>query len=676
MRLLLVAHRLPCTVRVVDGNLDLVASPGGVATGLAGAHRDNQSLWVGWPGPLDGLDEATRASLRAQLAEARLVPVELSPEEERGAYEGYANAVLWPLFHYEANRLPLDVRDFDVYRSVNERFADVVASLHQPGDVIWIHDYQLFLVPQLLRRRIPDAKIGFFLHIPFPSSEVFRTLPHRDAVLEGLLAADLVGFHTAAYMRHFVSAVQRSTGEATDIDRIRHEGRDVHIGVFPMGIDARAFATTASDPVVLREAFALQRTPEDKLLLGIDRLDYTKGIPRRLLAFERLLERHPEWRGQVRLVQIAVPSREGVEAYQEFRSKADELIGRIHGAFATPDWVPVHWIYRSLSHEEVVALYRAADVMLVTPLRDGMNLVAKEYVASRTDDGGVLVLSEFAGAASQLAEAILVNPYDVDATADAFHRALTMPEEESRRRMRAMRRRVFAFDAALWVERFVSTLASIEHAPGFVEQQPSTFDVLEQAGKELRASDYLVLLIDYDGTLVPLTRTPALAAPDPEARQLLTALCHRPETEVHVVSGRSADDLHRWLGDLPVGLHAEHGIYTRSPGAHDWAPCARMPHDWREPVLAILHEFTERTPGTLIEKKGACVVWHYRAAEPEFAAQQARELRLHLLELLSNQPVEVLSGRKALEIRPQGFHKGHIVEQVRDSAPLAATIVA
>ncbi|HET9063824.1 MAG TPA: trehalose-6-phosphate synthase, partial [Candidatus Binatia bacterium] len=190
MRLLLVAHRLPCTVRVVDGNVDLIASPGGVATGLAGAHRDNQSLWVGWPGPLDGLDDATRASLRDQLTEARLVPVELTPEEERGAYEGYANAVLWPLFHYEANRLPLDVRDFDVYRSVNERFADVVASLHQPGDLVWIHDYQLFLVPQLLRRRIPDAKIGFFLHIPFPSSEVFRTLPHRDAVLDGLLAAD------------------------------------------------------------------------------------------------------------------------------------------------------------------------------------------------------------------------------------------------------------------------------------------------------------------------------------------------------------------------------------------------------------------------------------------------------------------------------------------------------
>jgi trehalose 6-phosphate synthase/phosphatase len=676
MRLLIVAHRLPSTIRVIDGDVELVASPGGVATGLASAHRDNPGLWIGWPGPLDGVAETECRRLRERLAASRLVPVELARDEERGAYEGYANAVLWPLFHYETNRLPLDVRDFEIYRSVNERFADVVATLHEPGDLVWIHDYQLTLVPYLLRRRIPDAKIGFFLHIPFPSSDVFRTLPHREAILEGLLAADLVGFHTAAYMRHFASAVQRILGKPVEIDRITHEGRDVHVGVFPMGIDARAFATTATSPAVLKEAFSLQRSSDEKLLLGIDRLDYTKGIPRRLLAFERLLERHPEWRGNVRFVQIAVPSREGVEAYQEFRSKAEELIGRIHGQFATPDWVPVHWIYRSLSHEEVVALYRAADVMLVTPLRDGMNLVAKEYVASRTDDGGVLVLSEFAGAASELAEAVMINPYDVEATADAFHRALTMPKDEMRRRMRAMRRRVFAFDATLWAERFVDSLGSIQHTREFLAQRPTAPDVIRRIQGDLRAVDYLVLLIDYDGTLVPLARTPELSAPDPEAEQLLLALCRKAETEVHVVSGRSAAYLERWLGDLPVGLHAEHGIYTRIPGAHQWAPCPRIPQDWRGPVLSILHEFAERTPGSLVEEKGVCVAWHYRAADPEFAALQARELRLHLLELLSNKPVEVLIGHKALEVRPQGFHKGRIVEQVREGAPIAATIVA
>ena len=676
MRLLIVAHRLPSTLRVIDGVAELVTSPGGVASGLSGAHRESSSFWIGWPGPLEGLDDDARSRIRDQLAASRLVPVELTPEEERGSYEGYSNAVLWPIFHYETNRLPLEVRDFEVYRSANQRFADAVVAVHQPGDLVWIHDYQLFLVPHLLRERIPDVKIGFFLHIPFPSSEVFRTLPQREAILEGMLAADLIGFHTAAYMRHFVSAVQRILGEATEIDRIRHEGRDVRLGVFPMGIDAHAFATTASEAAVLKEAFSLQRTPKEKLLLGIDRLDYSKGIPRRLLAFERLLERHAELRGKVRLVQIAVPSREGVEAYQEFRSKTDELIGRIHGAFATPDWVPLHWIYRSLSREEIVALYRAADVMLVTPIRDGMNLVAKEYVASRTDEGGVLVLSEFAGASSELAEAIPVNPFDVDAMAEAFHRALTMSEENARPRMRAMRRRVFAFDTTLWVERFVHALEAVEHGKEFVEQQPTPPGVLQRTQRELRAADHLLLLLDYDGTLAPLARTPELAAPDREVQQLLAALCERPRTEVHVVSGRSAEDLERWLGKLPVGLHAEHGIHTRPPRAQQWAPSPRIPQDWREPVLTILHEFAERTPGSLVEEKGACAAWHYRAAEPEFAEMQARELRLHLLELLSNQPVEILSGHKVLEVRPQGFHKGRIVDQLRAAAPQGATIVA
>jgi len=660
----------------MDGAAELVASPGGVATGLAGAHRDNPSLWIGWPGPIEGLEEQARAGIHDQLAAARLVPVELTPEEERGSYEGYANAVLWPLFHYQMNRLPLDVRDFEIYRSANQRFADAVAANYQSGDLVWIHDYQLFLVPHLLREKIPDAKIGFFLHIPFPSSEVFRTLPHRDAILEGLLAADLIGFHTAAYMRHFVSAVQRILGNPIEIDRVRHEGREVHLGVFPMGIDAQAFATTASDPAVLREAFTLQRGPDEKLLVGIDRLDYTKGIPRRLLAFERLLERHAELRGKVRMIQIAVPSREGVEAYQEFRSKADELIGRIHGAFATTDWVPLYWIYRGLSHEEIVALYRAADVMLVTPLRDGMNLVAKEYVASRTDEGGVLLLSEFAGAASELAEAVLINPFDVEATADALHRALTMPQEETRRRMRAMRRRVFAFDTKLWLERFIEALEAVEHGRDFIEQQPSPPARVHEAQAALAVADPLVLLLDYDGTLVPLAKTPELAAPDDDTCELLAALAERRGTEVHVVSGRSPEDLDRWLGKLPIGLHAEHGIYTRRPHADDWEPCPHVPQEWRPAVLTILQEFAERTPGSLVEEKGACLAWHYRAAEPEFGTLQARELRLHLLELLSNQPVEILAGHKVLEVRPQGYHKGRIVEQVRTSAPADAMMVA
>jgi trehalose 6-phosphate synthase/phosphatase len=584
--------------------------------------------------------------------------------------------VLWPLFHYEPNRLPLEVRDFEQYVAANRRFADAVVREHRAGDVVWIHDYQLFLVPQMVREMIPDARIGFFLHIPFPSSEIFRVLPHREEILEGVLAADLIGFHTAAYMRHFVSAMQHALDSAIDIDRVRHAGRTVHLGVFPMGIDAKAFASTASEPAVLREVFALQRGPDEKLLLGIDRLDYTKGIPRRLLAFECLLKRHPDLRGRVRLVQVGVPSRENVQAYQAFRSKTDELIGRIHGAFATPDWVPVHWIYRSLSHEDVVALYRAADVMVVTPLRDGMNLVAKEYVASRNDERGVLVLSEFAGAASELAEALLVNPFDVDCMAETLFRALTMPESEATRRMRALRERVFSFDSDLWGSRFLQKLETLHATDDQSAEAAMSVEQLVRRAKPLAEAPRLILLLDYDGTLVPLARTPELAPPDEELLELLAALCRRPRTDVHVVSGRSAATLQSWLGKLPIGLYAEHGIRSRHPGGDRWEPAPPTPCEWRKPVFSILHAFAERVPGSLVEDKGSCVAWHYRAAEPEFAERQARELRVHLLPLLSNEPVEILTGHKVIEVRPQGFHKGRIVERIRAAAPLGARIIA
>jgi len=287
-----------------------------------------------------------------------------------------------------------------------------VASHYQPGDLIWVHDYQLLLLPQLLRRRLPDARIGFFLHIPFPAEELFRTLPERDEVLEGLLGADLVGFHTPAYLRHFAASLTL-LGLTVDIDRVQLSNREVRLGVFPMGIDADSFGSMAQSPDIEEEVRAIKGNGNQRLLVGVDRLDYTKGIPRRLLAYERMLELHPELRERVRLMQVAVPSRTNVEAYQEYRSVVDGLVGRINGVFGTPHWVPVHYIYRGISESELVALYRAADVMVVTPLRDGMNLVAKEFVASRTDEDGVLVLSEFAGASWELPEAIQVNPYDV-----------------------------------------------------------------------------------------------------------------------------------------------------------------------------------------------------------------------------------------------------------------------
>jgi trehalose 6-phosphate synthase/phosphatase len=696
-RLLLVSNRLPVTAKTEHGQLVVARSAGGLATGLRGPHEDSGGLWLGWPGDVARLSHAQRGELETRLAGLRAVPIYLTTGEVDRYYESFANGVLWPLFHYLLDRVPLDVKHWSTYQHVNERFADLVVQNYKPGDMIWVQDYQLMLVPGMVRKRLPDARIGFFLHIPFPSSEVFRILPHREEILEGLLGADLIGFHTIAYMRHFASSLLRLLGIEADVDLVRHEGRQIKIGSFPMGIDAAAFAALSDDEATVADA---QRYREEgrgrRILLGIDRLDYTKGIPRRLMAFDRLLEREPSLRGKIRLVQVAVPSRTKVEAYQEFRRHVDEMVGRINGAYATPDWSPIHYIYRSLSERQVTALYRAADVMLVTPLRDGMNLVAKEFCAARTDEDGVLVLSEFAGAASEMGEALHVNPYDADNVAGAIKQALSMSEAERRSRMRALRHRVFAYDVHVWANSFIAQLdraASEEEGRAHGVTQPQT---IEQMLAEVQAAPELLLLLDYDGTLVPFANTPELASPDAELLDLLERLARRPHTQVHIVSGRTRETLTRWVGHLPVGLHAEHGFWSRVlpvPGGRDaagpdssrdghliddegWTSVRDPASEWKLKVRPLLESFAGRTPGSLVEEKTASLAWHYRMADPEFGALQAKELRLHLHQVLSNIPVQVLLGNKVIEIRHHGVDKGRIAARLLAEPTAGQLVVA
>jgi trehalose 6-phosphate synthase/phosphatase len=671
-RLLIVSNRLPVTIRLHDGTVAVEPSTGGLATGMKGPHARMGGVWIGWPGtdqiPADALPEVER-----RLGELRLVPVYLSADEVARYYEGYSNSVLWPVFHYAVARLPLDVADFDVYDAVNTRFAEAIAARYEPGDLVWIHDYQLMLVPRKLRALVPEAVIGFFLHIPFPSSEIFRLLPQRQALVTGLLGADVLGFHTAAFVRHFASSALRVLGAPLNVDRIPWQGREVRLQVFPMGIDAERFSRRAQSEKVLRLVDSY-RAAGEKLLVGIDRLDYTKGIPRRLLAFESLLRSHPELREKVRLVQVAVPSRANIGAYRELREEVDAMVGRIHGEFATTRWSPVYYLYRGIAEDEVVALYRAADAVLVTPLRDGMNLVAKEFVASRPDEDGVLILSEFAGAAAELSEALLVNPYDAEQTGCAIHRALTMDPDERRTRMRVLRHRVLSYDVHWWARSFVRKLEGARQPSPDVSPL-SSGEQVRAALERARSAERLALLLDYDGTLVPFAPTPDLAAPDAPLLALLKRLADAHATEVHLVSGRKRETLDRWFGGLPVSLHAEHGLWSRPP-AGAWKAVEVPPSTWREPVLAILRDFCERTPGSLIEEKTAGLTWHYRSAEPEYGAAQANELKLHLSTLLSNEPVQILPGDMVVEVRPFGIHKGRIASTILSESAPGTTLLA
>jgi trehalose 6-phosphate synthase/phosphatase len=526
-RLLLVSNRVPWTVAAAGGVGTLKPSAGGLATALARTHERSGTRWVGWPGELTGLDEPERRRMLGALEQRRIVPVEITAAELASYYEGYCNGGLWPLCHSFLDKVRLDSdQDWAAYEAVNLRFAQAAAAQAAPGGLVWVHDYQLMLVPQLLRGLRPDLRIGFFLHIPFPAFEVFRTLPRHPALLRGVLGADLAGFQTREHQAHFARAAGQVLGADPAPAGLRFQGRTTALGTYGIGVDAQAFARAAASPAVLARAAEIRGNLGGRpLVLGVDRLDYTKGILPRLLAIRRYLERHPDQRGRFLMVQVAVPSREGVQAYRDYRRQVDELTAQVNGAFGTPGWVPIHLLHQGFPFEEVVALYLAAQVLLVTSEQDGMNLVAKEFCATRGEaDPGVLVLSERAGAAQELGSgAILVNPYDIGAMAEALDTALRMPEDQARARMRALRGQVAGHDVHRWAEAFVRDLEAQGAAP----------DPAELAGARR-----VVLYLDYDGTLVPFAPRPEEAGPDPGLLALLERLAGIGDLELHLVSGR------------------------------------------------------------------------------------------------------------------------------------------
>ncbi len=662
-RTILVSNRLPVTSSVKDGVARVTPSSGGLATGLAGPHKESDGVWVGWPGPTWDLSHADRTALDAQFEAARLAPIHLTREEVERYYEGWANGILWPLFHSLLDHAPAQVEGWREYITVNQHFAEEAARRARPGDVVWIHDYQLLLVPKMLRELAPHVRIGFFLHIPFPPTQVVRALPHRHELLRGLLGADLIGFHTPAYARHFASALQRVLGLDIGLDHVRVESREVRFGSFPMGVDAKGFEKVALTQKTIDRAAAIHGGPDQRLLVGIDRLDYTKGIRRRFAAFEKLLDSRPDLIGRIRLVQVAVPSRSTVRAYRETRNQLDTLVGRIQGKFSTPTWSPIHYIHRSVPRDELVALYRAADVLVVTPIMDGMNLVAKEFAASRPDEDGVLILSEFAGAASELAGAVLVNPYDVEQTAKGIATALDMPREDRRERMRLLRARVLSADVHVWAQTFLHALEATEEVvePRIDFDEPAVVAQRIRAGSPARTA----LLLDFDGTLVDFHLRPEDARPDATLLALLDRLTKLEGFFVHLVSGRPRDDLDAWFGTLNLAMHAEHGLWSRPLGAKTWSRRAPAALPSANAIAAIFEDFADRTPGAFVERKSSVLVWHWRAADPEFGARQSHELRQHLAELLSNVAVEVLVGDKIIEVRPHGVHKGLAVTEAR-----------
>ena len=654
-RVIIVSNRLPVTAKQEEEGVHFVPSVGGLATGLRSVHASGEGAWVGWPGIVAEALRGKESDVRRDLAGHNCVPVFLSGRDVRDYYGGFSNRAIWPLFHYFTQHATYDRLHWDAYRRVNERFAAAVAEVAEPGDTIWVQDYHLMLAPALIRAHLPEVRIGFFLHIPFPSYEVFRLLPWRQEILEGLLGADLLGFHTYDYVGHFLDSVHAVLGRGHVSGDVEGGERPVRAEAFPMGIDYDRFRTAAEAPAARREVGRIRgHVGSRKVILSVDRLDYTKGVLERLEAFDLFLTENPSWRERVTLIFLLVPSRTRVEEYRDLKRLIDERVGRINGRHGSVGWIPIWYLYRSVPFERLVALYRAADVALVTPLRDGMNLVAKEYVASQVDGDGVLVLSEFAGAAQELGEALLVNPNDVPGMARAIRDALEMTKRERVERMKRMDERVGGHTVEEWAADFLAELA----ARGAPERaQPLAREAVDRLVAQYTEAESRLLLGDYDGTLVSFAPTPAAAKPDRELRMLLARLAEDPRNEVVIVSGRDRDTLAAWLGDLDVALVAEHGAWVRERGG-TWRATVARDEGWKDRVRPILDRYVRRTPGAIVEEKAFALAWHFRRAEPYASRLRVPELRKELQDLAAHLDLHVLEGDHVIEVKAGAFHKG------------------
>jgi len=640
---------------------------GGLATGLNSyleLLRDNpcesqNHLWVGWPGRTISDEKQDEIKSRA-ISEFNAFPVFLSEQEIERFYQGFCNKTIWPLFHYFQTYTNYDEDDWPHYVNVNRSFCRALMDLIQPDDILWIHDYHLMLLPAMLREQSPDITIGYFLHIPFPNFEIFRMLPRewRREILKGLLGADLIGFHTNDYKQDFLKCVLRILGHDANMGEMIIDNRVVKAEAFPMGIDYQKFCEKSNSASIQRKKDELGRQfGKAKIILSIDRLDYTKGIVNRLEAFQTFLEAYPSWRGSVVLMLIVVPSRIDIEQYEIMKNQIEALVGKINGKFGSPDWTPIIYMYRALTFPALVATYLAAHIALITPLRDGMNLIAKEYVASRSNKTGVLILSEMTGASKELLEAIIVNPNNRNEIAEALCEALGMPEEEQIKRNSAMQERLLRYNVIRWATDFMEDLKNVENI-----RQKNSAKVLSPGVRSAlidrcRRSSRRLLLLDYDGTLVPFSTIPHSAAPDGTLIDVLRNLGEDPRNEVVIISGREKTFLDQWFSSMRIHLVAEHGAWIKAK-EQDWRMMAPALNEWKPKLKPLFERYVDRVAGSFIEEKDCSLVWHYRGAEAESGKYAAQELKDHLLALIANIDLHVLQGKKVVEVRIAGATKG------------------
>jgi trehalose 6-phosphate synthase/phosphatase len=667
-RLILASNLLPVHIQRQDKRYVIEKADEQTISGLQDFYEEYQPIWVGLT-EFENHDFTREEALHleSQLASFNCIPIFPGSQDRNLYLHGFSRNTIWPLFHYFTENVTYSEVSWKAYAKMNRLYAERILPLINEGDILWIHDYHLMLLPKMIRDQKPGISIGLFLHVPFPSFEIFRLLPWRQEVVEGMLGADLIGFQTYDYVRHFMSSVRRLTGVDSFFNRISIGERTLKVDVFPKGINYDRFRNKAlnvhrdtSEPSVIQTEMRLFKESGnmEKLIISIDKLDYTKGIPQRIRAFERFLQSYPEYRGRVSLIVQAVPSGETSESYFNLKARVDELVGRINGNYGTITWTPVRYLNQIFTMDERIDLYSLSDIALILPIRDGMNLVAKEFIASRHDGEGVLILSEMAGASKELHEALIVNPNNLDQISEAIREAIEMPVEEQVRRNRVMMQRLQRYTVERWAREFIRGLEGVKEIQEFTLTRKINITRMKQIVAAYREATRRMLFLDYDGTLSWFKKEPEDARPDAQLYDILKELTQDPNNTVVIISGRDKETLGRWFdGNWNLHFIAEHGVWLREPGV-EWHMMEQIDNVWKDSVQPLLEYYVDQTPLSFIEDKNFSLVWHYRKADPDLGMQRAWELKDELRTLTSNLNLEVMDGDKVLEIKFSGINKG------------------
>ncbi len=668
-RLFMISNRLPMQVTNKNGEKVFEPITKGFDSGLKRFYESFDIKWIGRAGVnIDEISENDKIELDNKFRKDNCIPIYLNQTLRSEFLEGFCDNTIWPLFNYFTQNTKYSPKNWEAYKEVNQIYADHLAKYMGNDDILWIHDYHLMLLPQLIREKFPDISIAYFQHIPFPSFEIFRILPWRMELLEGILGADLIGFHTYDYQRHFMSCVRRLLGHETFFNRIRLDERIVKVDAFPKGIDFEFFSTKAEElsqyPVSGRSGIHkelkehIDKSKDCKIILSIDRLDYTKGIPDRIRSFELFLKTYPQYLEKVSLFLFVSPSRENVPDYQELKKEMDELVGRINGRYGTISWMPVWYFYKALNRLEMIELYSSADIALITPTRDGLNLNAKEYIACKTDKKGVLILSEMAGAAKELGESVIVNPNNRTEVAQAIYQALNMPVSDQIKRNSILQKRLSIYNEERWANDFIKGLEEVKKLQESNYTRKVNNSIIRKLVDSYKNAKNRIIFLDYDGTLTGFHKDPQMAMPDEELHSIVQTLTDRKENTVVIISGRDKETLSKWFDRYSkLAFIAEHGVWNKNPDS-EWRMTDQIDKEWMGIIEPVLQNFVDRTPRSFIEHKNYSLVWHYRDADPDMGQQRAWELKDDLKNYIANLNLEIMDGDKVIEIKNAGINKG------------------